>query len=123
MVICFRIVFYRSFRASEPIFTVTAAEARILCLRAYREPSSRYQLRLRRATGAALKGVPGGEMIAIARSIDFSMGRTSAEAAVWRSAEPHAHYGGAAVLRCRSPAVKIDSTTELHRTQFTPLSF
>ena len=84
MEIRFGIVFKRSFRATEPIFTDTAAEARILGLRAYRESSSRYQLRLRRATRAELEGVPGGEMLAVARSIDPSMRRTSVVAVVWR---------------------------------------
>ena len=70
MAICFGIVFLRSFRAAEPTFTGTASEARILGLRAYRLSSSRYQLRLRRATRAELEGVPGGEMLAVARSIE-----------------------------------------------------
>ena len=72
MAICFGIVFRRSFRAVSPIFTGTAAETRTLGLRAYREASSRYQLRLRRATRTELEGVPGGEMLAVARSIDVT---------------------------------------------------
>ena len=70
MAICFGIVFKRSFRATAPISTVTAADARFPCLRAYRESSSRYQLRLRRATRAELEGAPGGELLAVARSIE-----------------------------------------------------
>ena len=81
MEICFGIVFKRSFRATEPIFTDTAAEARILGLRAYRESSSRYQLRLRRATRAELEGVPGGEILAVACSMEVSVDATSSAAA------------------------------------------